>query len=151
LALLLPDPIEDPIHEGAGVLRPVLLRQLDGLVDRDLGRDVGGEEELVRPQAKDVPINERQPLEPPAYGALPDQGVDLLPVGHDTNEGLFDVGALIARVDLLEHLRKRRLDELPLIEGTKQELARLSSMHQERKRRPKSSRTRSCTSSRDSR
>ena len=82
---------------------------------------------------------------------LADEIIDLIPARGDPNEDLLDVIALITRIYLGKHLRDRSLDEFLLIENVKQELTRLSALHQGRKIREVSFRSRCNTSSCDSR
>src|SRR3990172_12113272 len=76
------DLVQDAVDEGTGFLTAVQLRELDGLVDGDLLRDVVAVEKLVGGQAEDVPLHQGDPRETPVGGVGADQGVDLGTVFH---------------------------------------------------------------------
>src|SRR5512139_1258494 len=76
------DLVEDPVHEGPAALRPVLLPELDGLVDDHLHRHVRLEQ-LVDRHAQHVPVHLRHAVEPPVRGDALDGLVDGAAVGGD--------------------------------------------------------------------
>src|SRR5256885_2746056 len=120
------DAIEDAIDERRGVLGPVLLRQLDGLVERDLHRDVGTPQDLVDGESQDVAIDPGHPFNLPVGRAAPDDVVDdlllaLRPADQRLGEALRllvhrievrphseqDLGGVpAARVELVERLER---------------------------------------------
>ena len=64
------------------------LRDLDRLVDRDLGRDVVAVLDLVERDPHHVALERRDPVEVPALGVARDHGVELVPVGLDPERQL---------------------------------------------------------------
>src|SRR2546423_15035677 len=58
-AHVLGDPGQQAVDEAAGVLRGVLLGELDGLGDRDRGRGLGNPTELVRADAEQRAVDHR--------------------------------------------------------------------------------------------
>src|SRR5215470_4728976 len=71
-AELLVNAVEDAVDETARLPGAELLRDLDGLVDGDLGRDLALLEQLVHGEPQDVAIDDRHPVEIPVLGVLRD-------------------------------------------------------------------------------
>ena len=77
-ALCLPNPIEHSVYETVGVLRTILLHDLDGLVDSDLGGDVPLVEQGIGPDPQHGEVDSLESLEGPILEMGPDGLVHVL-------------------------------------------------------------------------
>src|SRR5439155_10113852 len=105
------DPPEDPVHEPAGVLGRITLRQRDRLADRHLDGD-RTVRELVDANPEHVPLDDSHPVGRPVLRRLVDARVERLRLlAHALRELLRE------RIDLAVVQRcERASGQIPLIE-----------------------------------
>src|SRR6185295_13303102 len=134
------DAIEKSVDEPAGLPGAELLGDLEGLVDRDLGRNLHHPHQLEHALAEDIAIHHRHAVEIPVLGELRDDLVDLL---------LMLLGAPHQRLDEAAHLAVHRVPgpelvqvglgagrvlQVELVEQLGRQLARLPALAHQRVR-----------------